>query len=113
MLSDLTYYSTFFLNSALAVSLAISWRKRLVSRSVSVKRAYLLFSIQALIVGILSGSVLFYALIGGFELLGVAIRFGGHGEVYFASILFNFILSSFWVFFGIALIGWRPGTLTQ
>ena len=106
-MTDVAYYLSFVLNVLLAVVAFFLVRNSVKADRFGKAKAKYIYSVVVLIGGVLSGLVLFHAMVGIFRVLGFPSSYG-HGEVIVAAILFNLLLSLLLLVVGRILLDWRP-----
>ena len=65
------------------------------------------YSIASTVVGIVAGAAVFPGLIHLYEWVGVP-QSTGHGEVFIAALVFNFLLAAVMTAVGRVVLGWKP-----
>lgn len=92
VVTDVAYYLSFALNAALCVAACATLRTRVIGGRLHERRAKTIYSWSALMLGLISGIVLFNGMVAAFQLSGFSASYG-HGEIILAAALFNVLLS--------------------
>jgi Na+/phosphate symporter len=106
-MTDVAYYLSFALNVLLAAAAFFIVRAAVRTGRVGKAKAKLLYSVAVVVGGLLSGLVLFHAMVSLFRALGFSAEYG-HGEIIIAAVVFNVLLSLIFLPVGRILLGWRP-----
>jgi len=108
-MEDAAYYLSFLVTFSLCLFLVVILRNKYKSGKVSCQKAKMIYSFSALFLGLFSGTVIFHSLAWLFNLSGYSASYG-HGEILFAAIFFNTLLSLFLLAVGRVVIGWQKQT---
>ena len=105
-MEDVALYLSFFITFSLCFYAAVFLRNMHKSGGISCQKVKSIYSFVAFIFGLLGGTFIFHGLTWLFKLFGYSITYG-HGEILFASIFFNVLLSIVFIGVGRVVIGWQ------
>jgi len=105
-MGEVAYYLSFLITFFVCFLSALKLKNRHKSGVISSDKAKSIYSYISFAVGLLSGTVIFHGLIWSFSMFGYSENYG-HGEILFAVIFYNVLLSWLLLAIGRVVIGWQ------
>lgn len=106
-MTNLAFYASFFVTAISALAIFFRTKKRINSAVISAQFGKNRYLPLVLIFGLLSGLVIFPALVSVFNYFGLSSSYG-HGEVLIAASVFNFLFALIIGIVGRVVLSWEP-----